>query len=145
MTLLDACRLFVAIAGPGLVLAGFHWIPRWSRALADRFRSTPPDEPHPYGPPIEQLAADLRRLLRLHGELAASAQNSLCAHRLWAVESAIGMRAIEAAAALEVPHPHRTRAPALTRTEISRLLTALTAAGLSLPARVGVFTTGGRL
>ena len=46
----------------------------------------------PAGPPIEQLAADLRRLLRLHGELLDSAHLAMRAHRLWAIEAAIGVR-----------------------------------------------------
>ncbi|MEU4622788.1 hypothetical protein AB0G04_22805 [Actinoplanes sp. NPDC023801] len=60
------------------------------------------------------------------------------------MEAAISARAIEAATALEVPHPHPDRASSLTRTEISALLTALASAGLVLPARVGGFTTDGR-
>jgi hypothetical protein len=98
--------------------------------------------PQPYGLPIERLAADLRRLLRLHGELAASAHVAMCAHRLWAVEAAISTRAIEAATALNVPHPHPSRASTLTATELSALLNTLAAAGLVLPGR---FTADGRL
>lgn len=145
MTFLDASRLVLIAAAPGVVVAAFHYVPRWCAAVAELHRQRRRPEPAPYGPPIQQLAADLRRLLRLHGELAASAHSSLCAHRLWAVEAAIGTRAIEAATALEVPHPHPDRAAALTRTELSALLTALAAAGLVLPARVGGFTTDGRL
>jgi hypothetical protein len=99
----------------------------------------------PLGPPIEKLAADLRRLLRLHGDLTVSAHSALCAHRVWAVEAAITARAIEAAAALGVPHPDPSAAASLTRTELSRLLNALTAAGLVLPRRIGHFTLDGRL
>ncbi|BBH71039.1 hypothetical protein ACTI_77240 [Actinoplanes sp. OR16] len=101
--------------------------------------------PQPHGLPIERLAADLRRLLRLHGELAASAHAGLCAHRLWAVEAAIGTRAIEAAIALGVRHPHPSRSATLTPAELSILLAELTSAGLSLPGRFGHFTTDGRL
>ncbi|MEV4282320.1 hypothetical protein, partial [Actinoplanes xinjiangensis] len=111
--------------------------------LITRTVGRPPPTPH--GPPIEQLAADLRRLLHLHGRLAESAHSAFCAHRLWAVEAAIGTRAVEAATALGVPHPHPDRAATLTRTQLSALLTALAGAGLVLPARVGGFTTDGRL
>ncbi|WP_430789908.1 hypothetical protein [Actinoplanes sp. G11-F43] len=143
MTLLDVSRLIIAIIGPGLLMAAVRYLPRLWAAVSDRLRKPQPPEVSPYGPPIERLAADLRRLLRLHGELVASAQNSLCAQRVWAVEAAIGMRAVEAATALEVPHPHPDRAASLTRTEISALLTALAMAGLVLPARMGGFTIGG--
>ncbi|MEV0900106.1 hypothetical protein [Actinoplanes sp. NPDC049802] len=145
MTLVDAGKIIIILAAPGAVMAGVCYAPRWCAALTDHWRQRHPPEPAPYGPPIEQLAADLRRLLRLHGELAASAHSAMCAHRVWAVEAAIGARAIEAAAALGVPHPDQSRAAALTRTELSALLTRLAAAGLVLPARVGGFTTDGRL
>ena len=145
MTLLDASRLVLAFAAPGLAIAAVRYVPRWCAALAEHRRRRRSPEAVPYGPPIERLAADLRRLLRLHGELAASAHSAYCAHRLWAVEAAISTRAIEAAMALEVPHPHPDRAAALTRSEISALLAGLAAAGLVLPSRIGGFTTDGRL
>jgi hypothetical protein len=97
------------------------------------------------GPPIEQLAADLRRLLRLHGSLTVSAHMAMRAHRLWAVEAAIGMRAVEAARALDIPHREPVIPDVLTRAELQSLLTELAAAGLVLPAQVGPFTTDGRL
>ncbi|MDR6316663.1 hypothetical protein [Actinoplanes couchii] len=84
-------------------------------------------------------------MLRLHGEMAASARNGHSAHRVWAVEAAIGMCAAEAATALEVPHPHPTRTTPLTRTELSTLLNALKAAGLVLPAKITGFTIDDRI
>ncbi|HWS38612.1 MAG TPA: hypothetical protein VN408_38490 [Actinoplanes sp.] len=145
MTLLDASRLALVIVAPGLVIAGVRYVPRWYAAAAERRRRRQTPEPVPYGPPIEQLAADLRRLLRLHGKLAASAQYGFCAQRLWAVESAIGMCAVEAATALDVPHPSADRAPSLTRTELSGLLSTLAAAGLVLPPRIAGFTINDRI
>jgi hypothetical protein len=145
VTLLESSRLVLLLAAPGIVLAGIRYVPRWYAAVAEHHhRRRRPSEPAPWGPPIERLAADLRRLLRLHGELAASAHTAYRAHRLWAVEAAISARAIEAAAALEIPHPHPDRASSLTRTEISALLIGLSSAGLVLPARIGGFTTDGR-
>ncbi|MFC4071289.1 hypothetical protein [Actinoplanes subglobosus] len=137
MTLLEASRIALIIAAPAVVAAGYRYLPRWCAALARHRRP----EPAPWGPPIERLAADLRRLLRLHGDLAASAHVAFCAHRLWAVEAAIGSRAVEAARALGVPHPHPDAVASLTRTE----LTDLAAAGLVLPAGVSGFTIDGRL
>ncbi|MFI1988837.1 hypothetical protein [Actinoplanes sp. NPDC020271] len=145
MTLLDASRIALVIATPPLVIVAAQHAPRWWRALADRVAERQPAEPRPYGLPIERLAADLRRLLRLHGELTASARPALCAQRVWAVEAAIGGRAIEAATALGVPHPRPDGTGLLTRTQLSALLTALAAAGLVLPARACPFTTDGRI
>ncbi|BCJ40204.1 hypothetical protein GCM10010168_30620 [Actinoplanes ianthinogenes] len=145
MNLLDASRLAIMIATPPLILATVRQAPRCWRALTDRMRDRQPAEPQPYGLPIEKLAADLRRLLHLHGALTASARPALCAHRVWAVEAAIGARAIEAATALGVPHPWPDETGLLTRTQLSNLLTDLAAAGLVLPARTCPFTSDGRL
>ena len=70
---------------------------------------------------------------------------AMLAHRLWAVEAAIGARAIEAARALDVPHREPELPGALTRSELLDLLNALSACGLVLPAKVGPFTSDGRL
>jgi hypothetical protein len=131
--------LIFAVPVTSAVAAGV--LPRCWAAVRDRRQP----ELKPLGPPIEQLAADLRRLLRLHGALTVSAHSALCAHRVWAVEAAIGARAIETAAALGVPHPDPSAAPSLTRTELSALLSALAAEGLVLPRWVGHFTLDGRL
>lgn len=136
-------RILLVLAAPTSLAVAAGLLPRCWSALRDQDWRQPP--PRPCGPPIEQLATDLRRLLRLHGELTVSAHSALCAHRLWAVEAAIGIRAIEAATALEVPHPDPADAAALTRTELSALLTALAAEGLVLPRRIGHFTSDGRL
>ena len=144
MTVLNAGLIALIIFTPVLVGVAIRHVPRWWSAAEERRWARRAAGPQPYGPPIERLAADLRRLLRLHGELAESAHSALCAHRLWAVEAAIGLRAAEAATALGVPHPHPADAASLTRTQLSALLTALTTAGLVLPNRVGHFTTDGR-
>jgi hypothetical protein len=145
LTLLDASRIALIIATPPLVIVVAQRAPRWWRALAARVEQRRPAQPRPYGLPIERLAADLRRLLRLHGELTASARPALCAHRVWAVEAAIGARAIEAAVALGVPPPPPDGAGLLTRAQLSALLTDLAAAGLVLPARACPFTSDGRI
>ncbi|GLW27957.1 hypothetical protein [Actinoplanes regularis] len=145
MTLLDASRIALIIATPPLVLAAARHAPRCWRTFTGRVRERRPAEPRPYGLPIERLAADLRRLLRLHGALTASAQSAHCAHRVWAVEAAIGARAIEAATALGVPHPWPDGAGLFTRTQLSALLTDLAEAGLVLPTGACPFTPDGRL
>ncbi|MEV4352592.1 hypothetical protein AB0J83_49710 [Actinoplanes sp. NPDC049596] len=144
MSVLDLGKLALIVAAPTLIGAAVIYAPRWYAALADRWHTLHPPPEQPFGPPIEQLAADLRRLLRLHSELTASAHLAMRAHRLWAVEAAIAVRACEAANALGVPHPDPPTPGALTRRELLDLLTALSAAGLVLPSKVGPFTSDGR-
>jgi hypothetical protein len=141
----DAGKLALIVAAPTLLGAAAIYAPKWYGLVADHWARLRPCPPQPSGPPIEQLAADLRRLLRLHGEMVVSAHLAIQAHRLWAIEAAIGMRAIEAARALDVPHREPEMPGALSRSELLQLLTALAAAGLVLPAKVGPFTSDGRL
>jgi hypothetical protein len=142
---LDVGRLALIVATPTLLGAVVVYAPKWCGYIADRWQERKKQEPQAAGPPIEQLAADLRRLLRLHGELTASAVMAMRAHRLWAVEAAIGFRAVEAARALDIPHREPETPGALSRDELLTLLNALSAAGLVLPAKVGPFTSDGRL
>lgn len=145
MDILDLGKLVLVVATPTLVGAVAVYGPAWCAAVGRRWEARRPQPPLPLGPPIEQLAADLRRLLRLHGELTASAHMAMRAHRLWAVEAAIAARAIEAARALDVPHREPETLGGLSRGELCDLLTALSRTGLVLPAKVGPFTTDGRL
>jgi hypothetical protein len=141
---LEFMKIALIVLAPTLIGAVFATAPRWCAAIG-RLWPEPDPGPQPVGRPIEQLAADLRRLLRLHEELTASAHLALRAHRLWAVEAAIGARAVEAARALEVPHREPAPTEMLTRSELALLLRALTEAGLVLPTSVGTFTRDGRL
>jgi len=141
----DVGKLALIVATPTLLGAVVVFAPKWCGAIADRWEAARPQPPQPLGPPIEQLAADLRRLLRLHSELTASAHLAMRAHRLWAVEAAIGTRGIEAAKALGVDHPELGPQEALSRSQLHDLLMRLAAAGLVLPARVGPFTSDGRI
>ena len=145
MTIFDIGRLALIVVPPTLLGAVVITAPRWCGYIADRWARRHAEEPVPIGPPIEQLAADLRRLLRLHGELTASAHLAMRAHRLWAIEAAIGARAVEAAKALGLPHPEPPLPGALSRGELLDLLTALAQAGMVLPAHVGPFTSDGRI
>jgi len=143
--ILDVGKLALIVATPTLLGAIVVYAPKWCGAVGRRLAERRPHPPEPLGLPIEQLAADLRRLLRLHGELMTSAHLAMRAHRLWAVEAAIAARAVEAARALGVPHREPDKPGALTLGELHDLLTALAAAGLVLPAKVGPFTSDGRL
>jgi hypothetical protein len=61
------------------------------------------------------------------------------------VEAAIGVRAVEAARALEIPHREPATPGDLTCAELHALLRAQADAGLVLPTTVGSFTRDGRL
>ena len=145
MSLLDVGKIAIIAVTPTLLGAAVVYAPKWCGAIARRWPDRTDREPTPAGLPIEQLAADLRRLLRLHDELTVSAHLAMRAHRLWAVEAAIGVRAIEAARALDVPHREPPVPGELSCAELHDLLRALANAGLVLPATVGPFTRGGRL
>lgn len=143
--LATAGKLIVLALSPTLIGVAVLTAPRWCGVLARAWPRRGPQQPEPIGPPIERLAADLRRLLRLHGELMTSAHLAMRAHRLWAVEAAIRVRAIEAARALDVPYGDADGPGGMQHTELCALLHALSEAGLALPARVGPFTGHGRL
>ncbi|UQU68217.1 hypothetical protein COUCH_18875 [Couchioplanes caeruleus] len=145
MSLLDVGKLALITVTPTLLGAAVVYGPRLCSAVARAWPDREASEPRPAGPPIEQLAADLRRLLRLHEALTYSAHIAMRAHRLWAVEAAIGVRAVEAAQALDVPHRDPDKPGDLTRAELAALLHGLADAGLVLPSTVGHFTKDGRL
>jgi hypothetical protein len=136
---MDLGKLALIVATPTLIGAVVVFSPRWWAFLAGLWPERGAHEPKPVGPPIEQLAADLRRLLRLHSELTDSAHLAMRAHRLWAVEAAIGVRALEAAQALGVPRSGPDTSGPLGRDELSELLGTLSRAGLVLPGKVGPF------
>jgi len=145
MSLLDLWKLALIAVTPTLLGAAVFYGPRLCSAIARAWPERAAREPQPLGPPIEQLAVDLRRLLRLHDALTRSAHIAMRAHRLWAVEAAIGVRAVEAAQALGVAHPEPEKPGDLTRGELAALLHGLADAGLVLPSSVGHFTKDGRL
>jgi hypothetical protein len=94
--------------------------------------------PRPTGPPIEQLAADLRRLIRQHHAVKGATGVMMRGHHLYAIEGAITDCALQAAAALGVPWPQVPPRGVLTPAELRRLLRALADAGLVLPTGVGL-------
>ena len=145
MTFLDAVRLGLVAVTPTLLGVVLVCAPRWYARLAEIRSDRVDPGPEPLGLPIQRLAADLRRLLRLHTELTASAHVAMRAHRVWAIEAAIEARAVEAARALGVSYREPERGRELTRDELTALLESLSGAGLMLPAKVGPFTRSGRL
>src|SRR5438132_9404685 len=93
--------------------------------------------------PIEQLAADLRRLLQQHETLRRSTGVAMRGRHLLALEGAITDCAIEAASALDLPAPDRPAHGGLAPPELRRLLPSLANAGLVLPPAVGLLAADG--
>jgi hypothetical protein len=92
----------------------------------------------PIGPPIEQIAADLRQMLWRHDRFVRSDDVAMSAGRVRALEAAISKRAMQAARALDVSHSEPPAYRALDTRQLRRLLRALRAEGLGLPAGVGL-------
>ena len=93
----------------------------------------------PPRPPIEHVAADLRRLLGRHEALMRSTEVAVRGQKRIALEAAISDCACEAAEALEVPCPARSGRAALPTAELRRLLHGLAASGLVIEPLTGVF------
>jgi hypothetical protein len=108
-------------------------------AAARRVAAGRPDdaEPRPANPPIELVAADLRRLLWQH-DLMLRADMTNAAKHLWALEVVITRRAVQAARALRVPHPRLPAEGGFDRPRLRALLRALAAEGLAIPLTVGL-------
>ena len=132
---MNVAKVVAIMLTPSAAVGAVVYGPRAVRYLRRRLRR---DYPQPAGPPIEQLAADLRRLVRQHHAVKRAPDLMMRAHHLNAIEGAITNCAIQAAAALGVPHPPVPRHSGLTTTELKRLLRALADAGLVLPTGVGL-------
>jgi hypothetical protein len=128
---LTALLLLVACVAPAAVLGVVFHAPRWCSAVADVYRRrTRPAPLTPAGPPLEQLAADLRRLRPQYSD----------ARRSWVQRQ--GARLAyedvlrQAAAALDLPHDLTSARSGLARElELLRLEQALLDAGVALSAR----------
>lgn len=92
----------------------------------------------PAHPPIEQIAADLRRMLRTHDRVVRTRHLATAGRRVQALEAAISTSALQAARALEVAHPTPGPYSGLETYQLRRLLQALAAEGLALPVDVGL-------
>jgi CRP-like cAMP-binding protein len=161
MSVLLLCAVLAAVAavvllavGPGAgrvvlvlaLLAGLGLCThRCVRAVRRRARSSHSDASvQSTNPPIEEIAADLRRMLWRHDVFARSNDSPSPAGRLRALENRITQRAVEAARALEVTHPDPPAYGGFTTTQLRRLLHDLRAEGLVLPAEVGLMTPDSR-
>jgi hypothetical protein len=92
--------------------------------------------PLPTIPPIERIAADLRRLLWDHHRVLRSNDYPMGALRVSALECAISHRAAQAACALDVPCSPVPEEGRFAKPELRRVLLALAAEGLVLPSTV---------
>jgi hypothetical protein len=143
MDVANAGQWVILMVSPTLLVAGALCAPRTLRAarrLAAERR--PAADPQPTCPPIEQLAADLRRLLQRHGDLKRSTTIAMRGQKLRATEAAITDCAVDAARALELAYPQRPAHTALALPELRRLLWALEGAGLVLQPLVSQFAAG---
>ena len=137
-----AVTLAVIAVTPTAVAAAAVLLPRAVRAV--RRRLSPPPQV-PAGPPLEQVAADLRRLLAEHVHLTRSPHLAARGRRLVALEQALTDRALDACRALDLPHPARPAGAALPTPALRQLLLELAASGVVLPGveRFGVERSGG--
>jgi hypothetical protein len=125
---------------PGAGAPRRHGVRRLRRLIANLGGRA---HPHPHNPPIERVAADLRRLLWQHDLVVRHQDVAAPAKRVWALETAITRRATQAARALEVPYPEPPAYRGLDRPQLHSLLRALADQGLVLPATVGLMVRDG--
>jgi len=141
MDVARAGQIVLILLSPSLVVGAALYVPRWimagRRKLRERRRS---NDPQPVGPPIELLAADLRRLLIEHDVVRGATDRAMRVRRLRALEGAIADCAVQAAAALDVPVPARLAHGEIPVAALRELLRALARTGLVLPARAGLLT-----
>jgi len=122
--------LLVIALTPSAVAGAAVLLPRVVRAA--RRRMTAPRS-LPAGPPLEQIAADLRRLLAEHRRVARSPTLPARGRRFAALEAALTDRALDAARALELEPPARPTTGALPVAALRSLLLQLAGSGVVLP------------
>ncbi|CAN5223792.1 hypothetical protein BH24ACT10_BH24ACT10_17310 [soil metagenome] len=124
-------RLVAVLIAPSAVAGAVLGAVRCARAVGTwRRRRTPAA---PAGPPLEQTAVALRRLLAEHERVRRSQDVAVRAARLRSLDGAITDCALDAARALEVAAPAHSGREPLPREALRQLLADLTGAGLLLP------------
>jgi DNA-binding transcriptional ArsR family regulator len=127
------------LLAPVLSIAAVLYAARVGRAIRSRLADRRDSRtPWTANPPIEKLAADLRRLLWNHDMVMRSIDVARSTWRLRVIEGAITICATQAARALEVPYPDPPPDGGLHQPQLRRLLRALADAGLVLPSGVGL-------
>jgi hypothetical protein len=132
-------EIVILMLFPTLAVGALLHLPGWYRSARRFVDERHPDaDPQPTSPPIEQLAADLRRLLAQHETVRRSPGVAVRGRHLRALEYAITDCATDAARALGLPYPERPAHGSLARPELSRLLQSLARSGLMLPPASGL-------
>ncbi len=121
--------LWIALT-PSAVAGAVVLLPKAVRAARRRLASP---APVPAGPPLERVAADLRRLLAEHRTVVRSPQLPARGRRLLALEAALTDRALDAARALDMQVPARPDGRALPVPTLAALLRDLAGSGMVLP------------
>ncbi|MDX6205015.1 MAG: hypothetical protein QOF39_1072 [Frankiales bacterium] len=134
----DVMSIGALMLGPTLAIGAFLHLPRALRALRRVVQARGPRTLAP-GPPIECIAADLRRLVVQHDQILSNHDLAMRAHHLRALELAITDKAIEGATALDVPRPVLPANGCLTHQQLGTLLRQVHAAGLELPIDASLF------
>jgi hypothetical protein len=143
MDVTRATEIVVIMLSPTLVVGAVLYAPRAIRAIRRLIsRPRPDDSLRPAYPPIEEIAADLRRLLRQYETVRLSPDVAMRVQRLRAIEGALADCAADATRALGLQQPPPGR---LTTAQLRQLLLALADAGLTLPAAVGLIAADRRL
>jgi len=144
MNVTEAAQYLAVMLAPTVLVGCGLMFPRAVGAVHRRMtRRRARDTPPLSHPPIEQVAADLRRLLERHETLKRSPGVAMRGRHLLALEAAIGDCAIDAARALDLPIPGRSERGVLPTPEVRRLLRALTDAGLVLAPKTGLLAADG--
>jgi hypothetical protein len=137
--------IVVLMLSPTLLAGTALYAPRAVRAVWRRLSDWRADAtPQPTNPPVEEIAADLRRLLWHHDAVERSTDVAKRAWRLLALEGAITDCATQAARALDVPYPDALTRGGFDKPQLCRLLRALAIAGLVLPPAVGLLAPDSR-
>jgi hypothetical protein len=137
-------EVVLLLLSPALLFGAAVCAPRGVRAVWRLVNRRAGRNLRPIGPPIEQIAADLRRLLWQHDTFVRSSDIAMRAGHLRALEAAITECAMQAARALGVPHPDGPAHGGFDKPQLRRLLRALAAEGLVLPAAVGLLAPDSR-
>ncbi len=143
MDVVRVVQIVGLMLSPTAVIGAAIYVPKVVRAQLRRRANRIHDSARPSRPPIEQLAADLRRLLVRYDAVRSSPRLAMRAHHLWALEAAIADCAAVAADGLGVPHPPHPPSGRLPAAQLHRLLRDLAQAGLVMPSSVGWLASDG--
>jgi hypothetical protein len=139
-------EIVAIMLAPTVAVGAALYLPRGIRAVRRALRErAAAANPRPSQPPIEDVAADLRRLLLRHEAVKHTTDVAMRAQHLRALEGAITDCAFEAARSLDLPCPARPARGALATPDLRRLLRALADAGLVLPPAVGLLADDRRI